>query len=124
MGRPVAHAINLFVAELIAPGTRFNVMRRSSASAIADLRDSMEVRERARQSNVIEVAFTGTDRAQVAAVLNEVLNAYVRQNVEYRSAEAESTLKFLELQLPSSSASSTPPRPPTTTTARPAAPST
>ncbi|MBP7454564.1 MAG: polysaccharide biosynthesis tyrosine autokinase, partial [Ottowia sp.] len=92
---------SLFVAELSArPGTRFNVMRRSEASAIADLREAMEVRERARQSNVIEVAYTGTDRAQVAAVLNEVLNAYVRQNVEYRSAEAESTLKFLEVQLP------------------------
>lgn len=93
--------VSLFVAELRArPGTRFNLMRRSEASAIADLREAMEVRERARQSNVIEVAFTGSDRAQVAAVLNEVLNAYVRQNVEYRSAEAESTLKFLELQLP------------------------
>ncbi|EPZ17082.1 hypothetical protein M622_09020 [Thauera terpenica 58Eu] len=102
VGEPVeTDRVSLFVAELIArPGTRFNVMRRSDASAIADLRESMEVRERARQSNVIEVAFTGTDRAQVAAVLNEVLNAYVRQNVEYRSAEAESTLKFLELQLP------------------------
>ena len=102
VGEPVStERASIFVAELLArPGTRFNVMRRSAASAIADLRESMEVRERARQSNVIEVAFTGADSVQVAAVLNEVLNAYVRQNVEYRSAEAESTLKFLEVQLP------------------------
>ena len=102
VGEPVTtERVSLFVAELVArPGTRFNVVRRSESSAIADLRDSMEVRERARQSNVIEVAFTGADSVQVAAVLNEVLNAYVRQNVEYRSAEAESTLKFLEVQLP------------------------
>ena len=102
VGEPVStERVSLFVAELLArPGTRFMLMRRSEASAVADLREAMEVRERARQSNVIEVAFTGSDRLEVAAVLNEVLNAYVRQNVEYRSAEAESTLKFLEVQLP------------------------
>jgi len=102
VGEPVnADRASLFVAELLArPGTRFNVVRRSEASAIADLREAMEVRERARQSNVIEAAFTGPDSTQAAAILNEVLNAYVRQNVEYRSAEAESTLKFLEVQLP------------------------
>ncbi|GAB1425264.1 polysaccharide biosynthesis tyrosine autokinase [Thauera terpenica] len=102
VGEPVeTDRVSLFVAELIArPGTRFNLMRRNDTSAIAELLESMEVRERAPKSSVIEVAFTGTDRVQVVAVLNEVLNAYVRQNVEYRSAEAESTLKFLELQLP------------------------
>jgi tyrosine-protein kinase Etk/Wzc len=33
-------------------------------------------------------------------VLDDILNTYVRQNVERRSAEAEKTLKFLETQLP------------------------
>ena len=33
-------------------------------------------------------------------MLDEVMNVYVRQNVERRSAEAESTLQFLETQLP------------------------
>ncbi len=102
VGEPVTgERASLFVAELVArPGTRFDVMRRNAAEAISGLREAIEVRERARQSNVIEAAFTGPDRTQAAAVLNEVLNAYVRQNVEYRSAEAESTLKFLEVQLP------------------------
>ena len=40
-------------------------------------------------------------------MLDDVINAYVRQNVEYRSAEAESTLRFLETQLPVPRASST-----------------
>ncbi|WP_418646691.1 polysaccharide biosynthesis tyrosine autokinase [Thauera butanivorans] len=93
--------VSLFVAELVArPGTRFDVSRRSQAEAIASLRGVLEVRERARQSNVIEATFSDTDRARASAILNEVLNAYVRQNVEYRSAEAESTLAFLEAQLP------------------------
>lgn len=91
----------LFIAELVArPGTRFDLARVGQTQAIAALRDNLEVRERARQSNVIEAAYSGVDRAQVEAVLNEILNAYVRQNVEYRSAEAEATLGFLEAQLP------------------------
>ena len=93
--------VSLFVAELVArPGTRFNLSRISENQAVAALRADLEVRERARQSNVIEAAYSGTDRAGVEAVLNEVLTAYVRQNVDYRSAEAEATLGFLDAQLP------------------------
>jgi tyrosine-protein kinase Etk/Wzc len=33
-------------------------------------------------------------------VLDDIMNTYVRQNVERRSAEAEKTLAFLETQLP------------------------
>ena len=33
-------------------------------------------------------------------VLDDILNSFIRQNVEYHSAEAENTLKFLETQLP------------------------
>jgi tyrosine-protein kinase Etk/Wzc len=39
-------------------------------------------------------------RQQIGLVLDDILNTYVRQNVERRSAEAEKTLKFLETQLP------------------------
>lgn len=93
--------VSIFVAELVArPGTRFDLARVGHTAAIAALRENLEVRERARQSNVIEAAYSGADRAEVEAILNEVLNAYVRQNVEYRSAEAEATLGFLEAQLP------------------------
>jgi tyrosine-protein kinase Etk/Wzc len=36
------------------------------------------------------------DSARINLVLDEILNTYVRQNVERRSAEAEKTLKFLD----------------------------
>lgn len=104
VGQPASSAdrkTTVFVAELVArPGTRFDLARISQIQAIADLRDDLEVRERARQSNVIEAAYSDSDRAEAERLLNEVLNAYVRQNVEYRSAEADATLAFLEKQLP------------------------
>ncbi len=42
----------------------------------------------------------GNDPEKIAPVLDDILNTYVRQNVERRSAEAETTLQFLEKQLP------------------------
>ena len=104
VGQPASSAdgkTTLFVAELVArPGTHFDLARISQIQAIAALREDLEVRERARQSNVIEAAYSDADRAEAERLLNEVLNAYVRQNVEYRSAEADATLAFLEKQLP------------------------
>ncbi|MBV2264505.1 MAG: polysaccharide biosynthesis tyrosine autokinase [Thauera sp.] len=102
VGAPASgSSIALFVAELVArPGTRFILSRIEPTSAITALQAALEVRERARQSNVIEAAFSGPDPAKVESILDELLDAYVRQNVGYRSSEAEATLAFLEAQLP------------------------
>jgi len=51
-------------------------------------------------SGVLEATLKGADPERLPVILNEIVNSYVRQNVEFRSAEAESTLKFLETQLP------------------------
>ena len=102
VGQPAAHdGIEVFVSQLNArPGTEFVLVRNSRDAAINALRAAFSVRERAKNSGVIEVTLTGEKRTLIASTLNEVLNAYVRQNVEYRSAEAQSTLQFLEGQLP------------------------
>ena len=75
-------------------------MKQSSDSAIDDLRKQYSVKERGKKSGILELALLGRDANQIAAVLDEILNTYVRQNVERRSAEAEKTLKFLDSQLP------------------------
>lgn len=100
-----ANGVSLFLSEVVArSGTRFVLTRQSQQQAIAQLRERFEARERGgsrvRGSGVIEMSLRGDDRAALVTELNEILNAYVRQNVEYRSAEAESTLAFLEAQLP------------------------
>ncbi|SBT08624.1 Capsular exopolysaccharide family [Candidatus Accumulibacter aalborgensis] len=92
---------SIFIAQLKArPGTRFRLMKQSSESAIDDLRKQYSVKERGKKSGILELALLGRDANQIAAVLDEILNTYVRQNVERRSAEAEKTLKFLDSQLP------------------------
>jgi tyrosine-protein kinase Etk/Wzc len=101
VGEPAAgKGVSLFVSQLKAhPGARFSVARISRQDAIGNLQGDFDVKER-KGSGVVDATLTGTDAATLSRVLDETLNAYIRQNVEYRSAEAESTLKFLETQLP------------------------
>jgi tyrosine-protein kinase Etk/Wzc len=93
--------ISLFVSELKArPDTEFLLNVSSRESAINALNGQLEAKERVRGSGVVELAFRDADPVRASKVLGEIFNAYVGQNVEYRSAEAEKTLAFLDSQLP------------------------
>jgi tyrosine-protein kinase Etk/Wzc len=99
--RATSGEFSIFAAQIKArPGTRFRLMKRSDESAIAELRKQYMAKERGKKSGIIELSLLGGDPEQIGLVLDEILNSYVRQNVERRSAEAEKTLKFLDGQLP------------------------
>lgn len=93
--------VSLYISRIKArPGTRFILMRVSQEDAINLLRTNLVVKERAKQSGIIEITLNGANTSQNTTVLDDIINTYVRQNVEYRSAETEKTLTFLETQLP------------------------
>lgn len=99
--RATANKYELFIAKLQAnPGTCFILVKRSQEGAINQLRAAFAVKERGKKSGILEVSLTGGDIDKIVLVLDEIMNTYVRQNVDQRSAEAEKTLKFLETQLP------------------------
>jgi tyrosine-protein kinase Etk/Wzc len=102
VGLPAANgAVTLFVSQLKArPGTHFVLVKVQQEDAISNLRASYTVKERAKQSGVLETTLEGANAALLPVILDEIINSYVRQNVEVRSAEAQNTLKFLETQLP------------------------
>uniref|UniRef100_UPI0035AE1AF4 polysaccharide biosynthesis tyrosine autokinase n=1 Tax=Accumulibacter sp. TaxID=2053492 RepID=UPI0035AE1AF4 len=92
---------SIFVAQLRArPGTRFRLMKLSAETAVDNLRRNYSVKERGKKSSLLELSLTGGDPEQIGIVLDDIMNTYLRQNVERRSAEAEKTLAFLETQLP------------------------
>jgi tyrosine-protein kinase Etk/Wzc len=94
-------ALEIVVSELEAlPGTRFAVRRRDRGEVIEALRESLEISEATKGTGIIEVTLRGEDPHRVAAILNAFASAYLRQNVERKSAEAEHTLEFLDAQLP------------------------
>ncbi|MDD3352750.1 polysaccharide biosynthesis tyrosine autokinase [Zoogloea sp.] len=91
----------VFIAKLQAnPGTRFVLVKQSQEMAIKQLRENFAVKERGKKSGILEASLSGPNIDKIVLVLDDIMNTYVRQNVDQRSAEAEKTLKFLETQLP------------------------
>lgn len=81
-------------------GTRFSIMRERRLTSIIRYQKDLEVSERGKDSGIIGLALEHDNPAQAMAVLDEVSQLYVRQNVERMSAEAANSLEFLRGQLP------------------------
>jgi tyrosine-protein kinase Etk/Wzc len=58
------------------------------------------VAEQGKQSGVISISYSDDSAEQVTDIVNSLEDAYLRQNVERRSANAQQSLEYLEKQLP------------------------
>ncbi|MCO5101734.1 MAG: polysaccharide biosynthesis tyrosine autokinase [Burkholderiaceae bacterium] len=91
----------LRIAELVArPGTQFELRRQSIVARVDQIRKDMRVAETKRQSGIMRIEYEGVSALAAARLVNAIADAYVRQNVQRRAAEAEKSLQFLEEQLP------------------------
>ena len=96
-----ANGFGVMVTELHArPGTRFNVTKRTQYAATMSLQGQVTASEKGKGSGIIELAYEHTNPAMAEAILAEVGQNYVRQNVERASAEAAQSLEFLRRTLP------------------------
>ncbi|EEE04177.1 polysaccharide biosynthesis tyrosine autokinase [Burkholderia multivorans] len=82
------------------PGTRFMLIRNSRAQTIDDVQTRLDVQEKIKQSGVVIATLAGDDPVRVSALLHEIGEQYVRQNIERKSADAAQSLAFLNDQLP------------------------
>jgi tyrosine-protein kinase Etk/Wzc len=99
--RTSAGAFELRVDQLAAkPGAQFQLRRAPKLETVEKLQEALNISERGKQSGVIDAALEGTDPKLISGILNEIGQAYVRQNVDRKSEEAEKTLAFLNAQLP------------------------
>lgn len=93
--------LSLNIGELLAPpGRQFSIVQQSEAKAIDNLRGALSVTERGRGSGVLEMRLTSPDRIEAARVLDALTEAYLAQNISRSAAEADSSLTFIEQQLP------------------------
>jgi tyrosine-protein kinase Etk/Wzc len=82
------------------PGAMFDITRNSREQTIDELQNNLLIEERVKQSGVIIATLRDYLPARVAAILNEMGQLYVAQNVERKAAEAAQSLEFLRDQLP------------------------
>jgi tyrosine-protein kinase Etk/Wzc len=93
--------VEIYVSDLRArPGTEFLLRRTPREELVAGLQKDVRITERGKKTGILQLALDGHDPVRIAAILDALSTAYVRQNVDQRSAEAQQTLAFLETQLP------------------------
>ncbi|KRE91162.1 tyrosine protein kinase [Frateuria sp. Soil773] len=96
-GRGVSIQVKTLLAN---PGTRFSVIHHRSLSTISQLQQDINASEQGKDSGIIALTYQNADPDLAAALLDQVSQAYVRQNVDRNSAEAANSLKFVKEQLP------------------------
>ncbi|NKF21888.1 polysaccharide biosynthesis tyrosine autokinase [Solimonas marina] len=93
--------LKIFVQDLRArPDTCFVVVKWAMEDVLRNLRNQLQIVEQGKQSGIIGLTADGPSPSYVAAVVQQIEDAYVRQNVQRRSAEAQQSLNFLKQQLP------------------------
>ena len=93
--------IEMTLASLAArPGTEFRVTRVSRVKTSLELLSQLSVSERGNGTGVITLSLMGENPDRIRRVLDGIMDAYVRQNIERRAEVAEKTLEFINAQLP------------------------
>jgi tyrosine-protein kinase Etk/Wzc len=91
--------IHLLVKSASNQGTLY-VVKRSLRSTAQDMAARLSVAEKGKLTGILSLSYQGTDQRLITQTLNEIMQVYVKQNVERRSAETQKTLAFLTAQLP------------------------
>ncbi|MCW8842988.1 MAG: polysaccharide biosynthesis tyrosine autokinase, partial [Rhodobacteraceae bacterium] len=93
------------VGEVAAKTGRHFILRQiSESAAISSLRARTGVSEKGRQSGILLVTFQASAPERARQILHAITRAYLGQNVTRSAAEAESSLDFIEGQLPQAEA--------------------
>ena len=82
------------------PGMRFEVTKLRRLDVLSDLQDDLKATELGKESGILMLSYEDQDPLLAQAFVQNVANAYVRQNVDRSSAEAASQLQFVKEQLP------------------------
>ena len=80
---------------------QYTLTRQDPLSAIEALRERLSVSERGKDTGILSVTLDSTSRREASGTLQEIVQIFLKQNVERMSEEAERQLEFLEKQIPS-----------------------
>ncbi|PRD35469.1 UNVERIFIED_CONTAM: epsB [Trichonephila clavipes] len=93
--------IGIYVRQAVGkPGQTFNLVKHPYSVAIGRVDAQIGLSEMGKQTGIIQLTYDHPDPVLAVKILNHIVNSYIRQNVERKSAEAASTLAFVESQLP------------------------
>lgn len=82
------------------PGMEFNVVKHRRLDVLVELQEELRASEQGKDSGILQITYEDTDPVRAEAIVQKIVEAYVRQNVERSSAEAAAQLQFVKEQLP------------------------
>ena len=99
---PVALTVQTLIAR---PGERFGVTRLARQIVLKELADKLGVTQLGNasltsSSGVIQLSYSGHNKGRITRVLDGIEDAYLRQNIQSRSLQAQQSIKYLDTQLP------------------------
>ena len=99
---PVALTVQTLIAR---PGERFRITRLARQVVLKELADKLGVKQLGNasltsSSGVIQLTYSGHNKDRTTRVLDEIEDAYLRQNIQSRSLQAQQSIKYLDTQLP------------------------
>lgn len=107
VGTPVegGNDFALRVDELTGPvGREYIVSSRNPVLIATELSKNLGVAEVGRQSSILRLTYRHPDSTMASDVLDAVMGAYVRQNIQRGAASAEKSLQFIHERLPDAEA--------------------
>ncbi|QWZ92795.1 polysaccharide biosynthesis tyrosine autokinase [Aeromonas sp. FDAARGOS 1411] len=93
--------VTLLLSDVAADeGQVFTLVKQPVLDVIAELQRDLQVSEKGKNTGIISLALEGEDKGRIRAVLDNISQNYLQQNVVRKTEEAQKSLDFLQTHLP------------------------
>lgn len=93
--------VTLLLSDVAAQdGQVFTLLKQPVLDVIAELKSGLQVSEKGKNTGIISLALEGEDKGRIRAVLDNISQNYLQQNVVRKTEEAQKSLDFLQVHLP------------------------
>lgn len=93
--------VTLLLSDVAAyEGQVFTLAKKPVLDVIAELQSGLQVSEKGKNTGIISLALEGEDKGRIRAVLDNISQNYLQQNVVRKTEEAQKSLDFLQVHLP------------------------
>jgi len=93
--------VSLLINDMRAvPGSSFTVTKYPSLLVMNRIKSNLLIEDSGKDTGVLNLTYTGPDPVEIRKTLDGITQNYLLQNVERKSAEAEKSLEFLQVQVP------------------------
>lgn len=93
--------VTLLLSDVAAAGGQvFTLVKQPALDVIAELQSGLQVSEKGKNTGIISLALEGDDKGRIRAVLDNISQNYLQQNVVRKTEEAQKSLDFLQTHLP------------------------